>query len=195
VWNLGRDDLLFSKVDSFSVQDHRRKLAESEIAGIDGDQLLNTNVDDLVSYIVDRFRIDVPLLDEANMNVDQYEARRDLSGDPMRRAFYSEREPLHVTGTEIEVEVPFSGDSELFKVRPSTYDTNPPSGDVRGDTVTFRCWGENLNSAQVRSQLDRWLADVNRWLQWQRAGFNRFNDSLPSGGKDSYRAETSEATS
>jgi hypothetical protein len=68
--NMARDDLLFFKADSFSVQDHQRKQMEDEIASMDGNRLLNTNVGDLVSYIMDKFRIDVPVLDEANMNAD-----------------------------------------------------------------------------------------------------------------------------
>jgi hypothetical protein len=41
-------DLLFVEADSFSVQDHQRKAVEAEIADMDGNRLLNTNVDDLV---------------------------------------------------------------------------------------------------------------------------------------------------
>ncbi len=110
---MGRDDLLFFDEDSFAVQQHQRAAVDSEIAGMDGNRLLNTNVDDLVGYIVDKFRIDVPVLDEARMSVDQQEARRDVSGDPRRMAYFTERGPVHVTGTEVIVDVPFSGDPVL----------------------------------------------------------------------------------
>jgi hypothetical protein len=89
------------------------------------------------------------------MSVDQREARRDVSGDPRRMAYFVERGPVHVTGTEVIVEVPFSGDPAMFKVRPSTSDTMPPRGEVQGNIITFRYWNDTPQAEQVRSELDR----------------------------------------
>lgn len=175
---MARDDLLFYKADSFAVQEYQRNAIATEIAGMDGNRLLNTNVDDLVAYVVEKFRIDVPDLDEANMNVDQQESQRDVSGDPRRMAYIMGDGPVHVTGTEVIVEVPFSGDPQMFDVRPSTYDIGPPCGEVRGNTLTFRYWSDNPQSNQLRAELDRRLADVKRYLQWQRDSFKGFNDAL-----------------
>ena len=45
-------DLLFSDEDSFAVQQHQKAAVEAEIAGIDGNRLLNTNVrKTLLTYI------------------------------------------------------------------------------------------------------------------------------------------------
>jgi hypothetical protein len=44
--------------------------------------------------------------------------KRDVSGDPRRTGFHF---GLVVIGTEIEVDVPFSGDPEMFKVQPGTF--------------------------------------------------------------------------
>jgi hypothetical protein len=177
--NMGRDDLLFFKADASAVQEHQRKVAETEIAGMDGNRLLNTNVDDLVAYIVEKFRIDVPELDEANMTVDQREAQRDVSGDPRRMAYFMDRGvPVHVTGTEVIVEVPFTGDAELFKVRPTTFNTSPPRGHIRGNTITFRYWSDTPQADQLRHELDGWLGEIKQYLQWQRDSFKGFNDAL-----------------
>jgi hypothetical protein len=173
-------DLFFSDEDSFAVQQHQRTAVESEIAGIDGNRLLNTNVEDLVSYIVDKYRIDVPVLDEANMTVDQQEARRDLSGDPLRMAYRLGRGPAHVTGTEVIVEVPFTGDPRMFRIQRSTSNMNPPRGEVQGNTVIFLHWSDTPQTEQVRREIDRWLADIKQYLQWQQDSFRRFNDGLPA---------------
>ncbi len=175
-----RDNFLFCGADSFAVQEHQRKETEAEIERIDGNRLLNTNVDDLVSYVVDKYRIDVPTLYEENMVADQKEAQRDVSRDPRRMAFHmlEDRGPFFVTGTEVIIEIPFSGDRELFKVRPSTFNSNPPQGEIQGDVLMFRCWGENMSSDGVRGLLSKWLADVNQYLGWQRASFNGFNENL-----------------
>jgi hypothetical protein len=171
-------DLLFVEADSFSVQDHQRKSVEAEIANMDGNRLLNTNVDDLVGYVVEKYRIDVPELDEANMSVDQRESRQDVSGDPRRMAYFVNDGPVHVTGTEVIVDVPFSGDPAMFKVRPTTFNFSPPRGEVRGNIITFRCWNDAPQAQQVRAGLDSWLGEVKQYLQWQRESFRGFNDGL-----------------
>jgi hypothetical protein len=175
---MGRDDLLFFNADSFAVQELQRKTMESEIATMDGNRLLNTNVDDLVAYVVEKFRIDVPELNEANMTVDQREEQRDVSGDPRRFAYHMGGGSVYVTGTEVIVEVPFSGDAQMFKVRPSTYDTAPPRGEVRGNMITFRYWSDTPQGDQVKAALNGWLSDVKRYLQWQHNTFSGFNDAL-----------------
>jgi hypothetical protein len=119
-----RNDHLFFQADSFAVQEHQRKEMEAGIAGLDGNRLLNTNVDDLVSYFAENYRVDVPLLDKANMSVEQREARRDVSGDPSPMAYFTGQGPVHVlallgvrsrleivSARQVRVLLPFDDDS------------------------------------------------------------------------------------
>lgn len=171
-------DYLFAEGDAHAVQEHQRHHFQTEVAQIDGNRLLNTNIDSLVEYFVEKYRIDVPEIDEAGMQVDQHEAQRDVSNDPNRFAYVMRTGPVYVTGTEVVVEIPFSGDAALFKVRPSSYTTNPPQGDVRGSLLTFKIWTDNPQAGIIRSQLDAWLAEIKRHLQWHRESFHSFNESL-----------------
>jgi hypothetical protein len=57
-----QNELLFYKADINAVVDAQSKKATGEIQGIDPDRLLNTPVDDLVAYIADKYRIEVPAL-------------------------------------------------------------------------------------------------------------------------------------
>src|SRR5690242_14948308 len=120
------NDYLFRDVDSFSVQRQQTESMRSEIAGIEPNRQLNTNIDDLVGYLAEKYGIEVPELIEGEMVIDQREAQQDVSGDPMRRFFYDRHQgPIMVAGTEILLEVPFSGDPRMFRVQPSTYNNNP----------------------------------------------------------------------
>jgi hypothetical protein len=53
-----------------------------------------------------------------------------------------------------------------------------PRGEVQGNLITFRYWSDTPQAQQVRSELDRWLTDVKRYVQWQRGSFRAFNDGL-----------------
>jgi hypothetical protein len=147
---------------------------------MDGNRLLNTNVDDLVTYLTEKYGVEVPELLEDQMLIDQQEAQRDVSDDPQRRFFYDDhRGPIMVTGTEISLEIPFDGDAQMFGVQPNTYSVNPPRGRVHGNVLSFTFWGENLTTHQVRSQIDEWLQSIRQHLQWQRDSFQGLNAALP----------------
>jgi hypothetical protein len=179
------NDYLFRGVDAFSVQRQQTERMTSEIASMDANRLLNTNVDDFVGYLAEKYGIEVPELIEAEMVVDQSEAQRDVSGDPMRRFFYDRHQgPIMATGTEILLEIPFSGDPQMFRVQPGTYNMNPPQGNVQGNILTTTLWGDNLNADQVRGQLSSWLGEVRQHLQWQRDSFRNFNVALAQQARD-----------
>jgi hypothetical protein len=117
---MNRPDYLFTQFEARSVQGDQKERMQSEIAAYDGSRLLNTNVDDLVSYFRKKYEGEIPVLLEDQKSVDYHEAQRDVSGDPRRMAFHLNRGPVHVTGTEIIVEVPFTGDANMFHVQPTS---------------------------------------------------------------------------
>jgi len=79
-----RPPYLFNEFDARDVQQDRRERLQRDIAAYDGAKLLNSNLDDLVSYFVEPYRVDVPTLREDEKSGDHQEARRDVSGDPRR---------------------------------------------------------------------------------------------------------------
>jgi hypothetical protein len=150
----GSAERLFSSADSFSVIASQQKNLKSDVAGYDANRLLNTNVDDLAAYFVEKYTADVPVLLEDQMTVDQQEVQRDVSRDPRRMAYImGDRGSLYVTGTEITVEVPFTGDPGLFKVQPSTFSSMPPIGQVRGQVLIFKYWSDTPNGHEVQNAI------------------------------------------
>ena len=110
-----RDEYLFHGPDWFGVEENQRRSLQSEIDAIDGNRLLNTSVDDLCDYFEEKFRIDVPVLHEEQIVASQEETKIDVSQDPMRH-IRDRSQPFYIKGTAVEVTVPFSGDSEAFKI-------------------------------------------------------------------------------
>lgn len=117
-----RESLLFNKADWFSVSEDQMRRFNKDIASKNGDQLLNTSSEDLAKYYSEAFAILVPELDHGNMVVDQREAQIDVSHDSSR--YFSRPGPHYITGTAVDVDVPFSGDAKVFNVQPTTYTMN-----------------------------------------------------------------------
>ena len=144
---------------------------------MDGNRLLNTSVDDLCNYFEEKFRINVPVLHEDRIVVSQEEAKVDVSQDPMR--FIRNRsQPFYIPGTLVEVTVPFSGDSEAFKIRPTTFTTTLPRGEINNNSLVIRVKGTDLKPQQVRAEIDRALGEIKKYLEWLRGNASGFNEKI-----------------
>ena len=174
-----RNNSLFSTVEWFSFKEYQLKDLAEEVNGWNGDQLLKTSVEDLCEYFVNKYRIDVPVLDRDGIAVDQRETEVDVSRDPLR--FISDRsQPVYVSGTEIEITVPFTGDSLAFTITPIIYSSNPPSGNVRDGTLTFFITGENLEVDKVRLEIDQKVDHIDSYLTNLRENADTLHRDLDS---------------
>ena len=75
------ESLLFANADWHHVLEDRLKQMAAEIDSIPSDRLLNTSVDDLTDYLIEKFKLDVPVLDEQGIYADQHESQVDVSQD------------------------------------------------------------------------------------------------------------------
>jgi len=166
---------LFSDADWFSVEQNQLKKMQEEIAAINGDRLLNTAVDDLARYFESKFKIEVPALVTEEIVVDQREAKIDVRHDP-RRWIDDRSRPVYVPGTEVEVEIPFAGGSEVFRVRPTSYTMSPPKAEVRSDALVLRISGTDLTADGVQQSINQTINEVQSHLSALRtytAGLNQ----------------------
>lgn len=184
---MAREDYLFTGADWFSVERHQRQQLVTDIEKFDAERLLNTPVEDLAKYFSEKYRIEVPVLDAENLVVDQRETQIDVSRDPMRMIENRGR-PFYITGTEVEVEIPFRGEAEAFKIQPTTYTTSRPRASVRGSVVTFSIAGTDLNAERVRSTIDRTVAEVESYLGYLRSNVSGFNEHLPELARSTIQA-------
>jgi hypothetical protein len=174
---VAREDYLFTGPDWHSVDRHQRQQMAAEIEKVDPDRLLNTSVDDLALYFSEKYKIDVPVLDEENLVVDQREKQIDVSRD-QNRYITDRSRPFYITGSEIEVEIPFTGEAEAFKIQPNPYTLSPPRASVRGNLLTFTIVGTNLEVTQVRGEIERTVREVQSYLTNLRGNVAGLNGQL-----------------
>lgn len=174
---MAREDYLFTGADWHLVDRHQRQQMVAEIERVDPDRLLNTSVDDLALYFSVKYKIDVPVLDEKNLTVDQREKQIDVGRDP-NSYITDQSRPFYITGSEIEVEIPFTGEAEAFKIQPNPYTNSPPRARVRGNLLTFAIVGTNLEAAQVRAEIERTVREVQSYLTNLRNNVAGLNGQL-----------------
>lgn len=169
------NNLLFFKHNGFAVIENQCAQLRKEVAALPEQRLLGTSVEDLVNYFVEKYRIDVPVLAVDEAAADQREAPVEVSGF---RYGLDRGDTRTVPGTQVTLEIPFSGDAEMFRVRPSTFNTAPPYAEIRGQTLILRESGTQLSTDQVQADFDRTIADINQYLDWQRRDVTQLNGGL-----------------
>jgi hypothetical protein len=166
-----QNELLFYQADINAVTDAQTRNATNEIQGINPDRLLNTPVDDLVAYIVDKYKIDVPVLHRDRALLDEPQETYIEVNDYGRQ--------IRVPSTLVTLTVPFDGEKDMFFVRPSTFDAAPPRAAITGNSVVLQLTVRNSEQDQVKNTLNSVLNDVERYLGWQRSTIDAFNNNLP----------------
>lgn len=170
---------LFSSVRWNDVERNQLEEMQRAVGGMDGNRLLNTSVDDLVIYFEQKFQIEIPALLTEEIVVDQREAQIDVSKDHNRMIFDRSR-PFNITGTEIEVEIPFSGEADAFKIQPTTFTMSPPRAKVLGSTLVLRIIGTNLDADRVRGEIDSTVSEIQNHLLTLKSNAQGLRAQLPS---------------
>lgn len=168
---------LFSDADWFSVERNQLQKMAEEIAAVNGDRLLNTAVDDLARYFESKFNVEVPALITEEIVVDQRETRIDVRHD-QRRWIDDLSRPVYAPGTEVEVEIPFTGDAEVFRVQPTSYTFNPPRAEVRQNALVLRISGTDLNAKGVQQSINQTINDIQSYLATLRTNASGLNQQL-----------------
>ncbi len=85
---------------------------------------------------------------------------------------------VYVPGTEVEVEIPFSGEAEVFRIRPTTHTLSPPQAEVRSNTLVLRISGTNLSAEGVQQTINRTLTEIESHLATLRLNAAGLNQQL-----------------
>lgn len=168
---------LFSDADWFSVERNQHQKMAEEIAAVNGDRLLNTAIDDLARYFESKFNVEVPALITEEIVVDQRETKIDVRHDP-RRWIDDRSRPVYVPGTEVEVEIPFTGEAEVFRVQPTSYTLNPPRAEVRTNSLVLRISGTDLSAEGVQQSINQTINDIQSYLSTLRTNAAGLNQQL-----------------
>ena len=157
-----RDNMLFVNIDWYSVEDNFRRQISETIAKIDENRILNSSETDLIQQFTEEFLFKIPVLDEENAHVDTKEVKIDISHDQMR-VFPNQNGPVHVPATQFTVTIPFIGQSDAFKVKPSQF-TSPPRGVVSGNNLLLAFTQENFDQSQLKEIITQQISEIKQWL-------------------------------
>jgi len=170
-------NLLFRNSNLREFLENRKRELFQEIQDQDTNYILNVHVTDLCNHLNNKYRLNVPVLDEEKITVDKQEKDIDVSKDP-NRDILDISKPCYLKGTRIRFFIPFSGDSNLFLYQPSMFTFHPPGAAIKGSELCMLFDGIDQDFEKVKQDLNKRLNEVKEWLGWVAKDIAQFNGSL-----------------
>ncbi len=169
---------LFCNGDIFGVIEARKQQIEAHISGLERNHILSTSIEDLCKYIEDKYCFETPTLHMELAHVEQKEGMIEIY-DTWRYARSHEQDgPIRLLGTIVSLTVPFTGDPQLFRVRPNPHTSILPMGDIEGNNLIITVSGKDMQPDQVKARLNEQIKVIEEYLNWQRRNTVSFNDSI-----------------
>jgi hypothetical protein len=128
-------ELLFNTNDLYGVIEIRKKEVNETIIEEEEDYLLNVGQEQYIMYLKDKFKIDplVLKLNDAEATVKEEQVRAEY----FPQSFFV-RDGQTYPREVYYFHIPFDGERDLLKCRPSTYTLSPPRAEVRGMDIIKR---------------------------------------------------------
>ena len=168
---------LFSDLDLRVVIENQRERIAGEVEGLEANRLLNTAEEDLIRYFVDKYTLEPPTLLRDQMTADERETKVDARHHGHRWIRDTSR-PFYIPGQQIDIEVPFTGESDLLKARASTFTMSPPRGRIAGQVLVLSFEIPHDVNQDIRPELDRELNEIEKHLVWVRHDVSGYNSNI-----------------
>jgi len=177
-------DYRFRRVDGFQYFARKTRLLKEEISTLSKDELQSS---DESLRIILKAENTIPLIKFGNdYRSDNGEVEVDILND---RRFFAhlfkdeDRRPVYKKARQILVHLPFSGNQELFNVKPSTYSSGGyPLAEIDNSELLFTVefFSDIDKSEDVEKEISRRIEFIKSYAGWLNNDITSFNSSIDS---------------
>ena len=150
---------------------------KKELTAISQEVLLNTSAEVLTEEIVQRYRLNVPVLDRNDISEFEPVETRLQVPQNSQYGFFGGPGPYFVDATLFKISVPFTGDKNLFKYA-TTGHGNPIEGEVLDDAVVLTHIAKDPVPEAVNKEFQSRLDRIETTLQFSRDSVSDWNNGL-----------------
>lgn len=174
---------LFAEVHlSDYIQSKNESLA-SAVKNLDSIRISNTAEDILIKEFIDAYTLMVPKLAEDQIRVDPREA--DITINQRDLIFNDDERSYTTKGLNITVEVPFVGNYELFRCRPSTFTlSGTPEASIQGNNIVLQYETIEKDSEKLKQLWLSDIAEIKQYLGWVEKDLMEYNSRLETNTKN-----------
>lgn len=153
--------ILFCEGDLDATLRNHSDTISAKIDAIPKDQFLATPEDDLVEHVYAQLEVEPIVLHEDLMEMEQFETKVDVSRNRDRNPF-GDRGPIYVPGVLVEVSIPYTGDSNLWKLTPNRWQSVFPRAELKpGHLVIVIGQPTDAPPDRIKQNLDNEIKCIN----------------------------------
>ena len=166
-----------------------------KIEALENEYVLKASPVELEQYYVSKVMITPPTLSANEYYINKQEGTQiDVSHDFMRAGFGDER--IIVKGTVLDIAIPFTGDPELWRLRPSTYSLSGyPELEIRDGEVIFSCRfpDDSPEPERLKAEIERMVKSLNETLANLARDVENHNRNAPQEVRDALNRKLTKA--
>jgi len=167
----GEAQLLFNRHRGYDVQQHILAQIGPNVDALSEEQLLNSELQSLIQYYVDKYHVEVPTILWDHLTADPRE-------ESIRKWDRYRDSEVVIPGATYTFEVPFEGEEDVFAMQPNTHNFNPPSGEIVGHTIVFRLSDREVTEDAIKRCVDDMRKGLDQYLGWHRELWNNFDAQI-----------------
>jgi hypothetical protein len=171
---------LFSDGDLSAALDNKLSGIKGSVHNIPREQFLATSVDTLMEHLSAPLAIEPLVLLEEQMQMDHAETQVDVTG----RFDYDMGRGgrVHTTGHRLTFYIPFTGDADLWKLRPNMWISVMPCGEVdpRRSTLTLSFTNtSNTEPERYKQEFESCLNGIRQLISSQKQLLDQYHSRIP----------------
>lgn len=172
---------LFSDGELCGTLDAQRTAAVRAVSAIPRDQFLATSTDTLVEHLVAEHSVEPLVLHEDQMRMEHDEARIEVTG---RFDYgFGNGERAFAAGHRLTFYVPFSGDAQLWRMRPNLFFSMMPTGEVDSRNGLLKIALANTSNTEpeyYKRELNSQLDSIRQLIAAQAQMLAQHSQALPA---------------
>ena len=170
---------LFSDGDLSSVLGNKLSGIKASVHSIPREQFLAASIETLIEHLSSSFVIEPLVLHEERMQMDHSEAQVDVTG----RFDYDMGRGgrVHTAGHRLTFYIPFSGDPDLWKLRPNMWSSVMPRGEIdsRCSMLTLSFVNtSNTDPGRYKQELESSLSGVRQLIASQKQLLDQYHNRI-----------------
>jgi len=171
----------FREGDTFATFRNIIETVTREVDALDNEYILKASATEIEDHYVSKVIIEPLELDSENFYVENQEGiKKDVSHEFDRMAFRGER--IVVSGTRLDIAIPFTGDPILWRIRPSSFTLSAyPEINIKNGTVTFSISfaDDSADPAKLKQQIDSSVKSLAGAVQNLKRDVENHNRTAP----------------
>lgn len=176
---------LFSNSDLGNLLHATERLSQERVDAVSADQLLSLPEDRVIEHVSAQLRFEPIELHEERQEMEQVEAKVDVSWD-QRRVVFPNSGPVLIPAHEVRVSIPFTGNPDLWHMKPNVYKSISPRGDIRtsngnqgGVLIIKIVQPTDLPMEEIKRKLEQACEEIRFYLRYQKEQLEAYNVGLP----------------